>query len=417
VNVKTVIRCSISDFPLFQDIPTCDHQEIGSAGNVYDFKDTISVKPDNTIEAIELVPKKDIQLILYTAGTTGFPKGVALTHHNFISNLESRACSENFPDGITALTLFPMFHVSGYMLHLLLTIYLGGRTVLAPRFEAGKYLDLLAAYKVNLFVAPPAVFIGMLNHPNFGRRDLSSLFICEAAGAPVPASLQQMWRERSGMDLLTGYGLTETSATATVNLRHRKNLEPGCIGVPLAGELQIVDDNGKVLPRGEVGELLYRGPQVTKGYWKNPVATEEALTEAGWLHTGDMGYVNEHGFVYFVERKKDLIVASGYNISPAEVENLLLHHPSVLESAVIGIPHEYRGETVKAFIVLKEGHKGSVKEEDILSWAKENMAAYKYPRSIEFLDALPKSQAQKVLRRILRDREYAKLEIERRVHQ
>jgi len=409
VNAKIVIRCTVSDFAFSSDVREHRYERINPSDNVYNFEYALTAKVDNAIEHIEIDPKKDAQLILYTAGTTGFPKGVILTHYNFIFNLENRSCSEYFQDTTTALTLFPMFHVSGYILHLLLTIYVGGRTILSSRFEPGKFLDLLHNHKVNLFVAPPAAFIGMLNHPNIEGCDLSNLLICEAAGAPVPSTLQQRWRSKTGTDLLTGYGMTETSATATVNLRHRKNLEPGCIGLPLGGELAIIDEDGKFKPWEEVGEIIFRGPQVMKGYWKNKEATNEVLTENRWLHTGDMGYLTDSGFVYFVERKKDLIVASGYNIAPAEIENILLRHPAILETAVIGIHHEYRGETVKAFVVLKEENKGKVKEDDIISWAKENMAAYKYPRLVEFIDELPKSHAQKVLRRLLRDKEHEKL--------
>jgi long-chain acyl-CoA synthetase len=408
VPVTTVVSCRPEDSPFSPTNTSKVNRKDFSGVNFYEFRETLKSPRGFAEHPEDISPKEALQLILYTAGTTGPPKGVMLTHYNFLFNLENRACTTHYQDGITALTLFPMFHVSGYMLYLLFTIYIGGRTIIAKRFDAGKYLMLLDKYKVSLFTAPPAAYIGILNHPDLEKADLSNLIYSTGAGAPVPNSLQLKWHEKTGLDLLTGFGMTETSATAISSLSHRKNLEPGCIGMPLGGEVAIINDTGQVVPRREIGEILFRGPQVMKGYWQNPEATKEALTSDGWLHTGDMGFINDEDFVFFVDRKKELIIASGYNISPAEVENLLMAHPKIREAAVIGLPHEYRGETVKAFVVLHEEHKGKVSEEDIIAWAKDNMAAYKYPRIVEFVEELPKSEAQKVLRRVLRDKELEK---------
>ena len=196
--------------------------------------------------------------------------------------------------------------------------------------------------------------------------------------------------------------MTETNGGAILNLPNRKNIN--AIGVPRSAEVKIIDGEGRILPRGEVGEIMFRGPQVAKGYWKNPEETAKTFESDGWLHTGDAGYIGEDGFVYFVERIKDLIVASGYNIAPFEVESILVTHPAVLEAAVIGVPDEYRGEQVKTFVILREADKGKITAEEILEYCKERMATYKRPRIIEFLDALPKNNVGKVLRRELRAR-------------
>ena len=405
VRVKSVIFCD-----LVNGVQSINHDNIRKVENVdfYYYDDIVGKYIRKKPLKIEINPKEDLQLILYTAGTTGPPKGVMLTHFNFIYNLENRACTENFDIGTTALTLFPMFHVSGYMLYLLFTIYIGGITILSQRFDAGKYLKIFRENKVNMFTAPPTVFIGLLNHPDIAITYFSELKYCTAAGAPVPSSLQNKWMEKTGLKLLTGFGMTETSATAIVNLNSKSNLRPGCIGLPLGGETSIVDDSGAILPRGRTGEILFRGPQVMKGYWRDPVSTEHCLTKDGWLHTGDMGFMDNDGFVYFIDRKKELIIASGYNISPAEIENILLEHPAIQEAAVIGIPDQYRGETVKAFVILKNDYIGNITEKELISWGKDNMAAFKYPRCYEFIEELPKSESQKVLRRVLREKEASK---------
>jgi long-chain acyl-CoA synthetase len=207
------------------------------------------------------------------------------------------------------------------------------------------------------------------------------------------------------LDLLNGYGLTETTAGAIVSLPNKYNLD--ALGVPLGGEVKIADAQGRPVPIGGRGEIWFKGPQVAKGYWNKPEETARAFVD-GWLRTGDIGTMDEDGFLYFVDREKDLIIASAYNIAPADVESVLLQHPAVQEVAVIGVPDEYRGETVKAFVVLAEDYRGKVTEADIIAYGKANMAAYKYPRQVEFIDHLPKSPIQKVLRKQLRDMEAAR---------
>jgi long-chain acyl-CoA synthetase len=348
----------------------------------------------------------DTMLILYTAGTTGKSKGVMLTHRNFVYNAANQA--ENFAMKNTDvnLVLFPMFHISGYLLATICMFYGGGTTILEPRFDAARYIKILHKYKVSVFFAPPTVYIAFFNLPDFDRYNLTRLKIAGASGAPVPPAIQAKWQEKTGLDLLNGYGLTETTAGAIVSLPNKVNHD--AIGVPMGGAVKIVDDQGAPLPLGERGEILFKGPQVAKGYWNQPEKTAKTFVN-GWLHTGDIGTMDAEGFVFFVDRQKDLIIASAYNIAPAEVEAVLMKHESIQEVAVIGVPDEYRGETVKAFVVLEQDARGKITEQDIIAYGKAHMAAYKYPRQVEFIDMLPKSPIQKVLRKALRDMEAQRL--------
>ncbi len=347
----------------------------------------------------------DTMMILYTAGTTGESKGVMLTHRNFVFNAVNQ--SENFglDENDVNLVLFPMFHIGGYLLATVCMFYTGGTTILEPRFDARRYLKILHKYKVTLFFAAPPVYTAFLNQPDFDRYDLTSLKVCGASGAPVPLALQERWKSKTGLHLLNGYGLTETTAGAIVCMPNKFNDK--ALGVPLGGSVKIVDEKREPVPIGQRGEILFKGEQVAKGYWNKPEETARTF-ENGWLHTGDIGTMDADGFIYFVDREKDLIVASAYKISPSEVEGILLKHPAIQEVAVIGVPDAYRGETVKAFVVLQENFKGKITAEEIIQFAKEHMAAYKYPRLVEFMDDLPKNQIQKVLRKKLREQEEAK---------
>lgn len=406
--LETIVVCSLGDFmgPLKRTLgyltgKLVKYRVPHESRNVYKFTDTLRHKAD--LVPVEIDPHKDPHIILYTAGTTGEPKGVVLTHYNFIYNLINTLSLEEITRDETSLILFPMFHISGYMLFQMSCFYLGGRVILHPRFDAKEYLELFHRYRVTMFAGPPTVYVAFLNHPDFKKYDLGNLKFTYGCGAPVPSPLQKRWHDAVGLHLVNAYGLTETTATATGSISKRKNLEPSCIGVPLGGEIAIMDEAGTILPRGEQGEIVFRGDQVMKEYWCKPEETENVFTEDGWLRTGDAGYMDADGFVFFVDRIKDLIVASGYNIAPAEIEEVILEHPAVKESAVISVPDEYRGETVKAFVVLKEGYTGRVSGEDIIAFCKERMAAYKYPRKVEFIEELPKSPTQKVLRKILRE--------------
>ena len=299
-----------------------------------------------------------------------------------------------------------MFHISGYLLATICMFYGGGTTILEPRFDAARYIKILHKYKVSVFFAPPTVYVAFFNLPDFDKYNLTNLKIGGASGAPVPPAIQAKWQKKTGLELLNGYGLTETTAGAIVSLPNKFNHD--AIGVPMGGAVKIVDDQGVTLPLGERGEILFKGPQVAKGYWNQPEKTAKTFAD-GWLRTGDIGTMDAEGFIFFVDRQKDLIIASAYNIAPAEVEAILMKHESIQEVAVIGVPDEYRGENVKAFVVLEKTARGKITEQEIIEYGKANMAAYKYPRLVEFIDILPKSPIQKVLRKELRDMEAQRL--------
>lgn len=354
----------------------------------------------------EINPREDLALLLYTAGTTGFPKGVMETHYNLVYNCLSHSHLMEFNHRDVNLQIMPMFHTSGYFLGLHPFLYRGGTVIMMPMFDADEFLRVIDRYKVNTMFGPPTLFVALVNHLDLPRYDLTHFKLATGCGAPVPPALQARWKELTGIDLTNGWGMTETNCGGIMSLPNKKNLDS--IGVPVAGEVKITGPGGETLPRGQVGEICFRGPQVARGYWNKPEETAAAFDGEGWLHTGDAGHMDPEGFIYFVDRIKDLIIASGYNVAPFEVESVIMKHPAVLEVAVIGVPDQYRGETVKAFIALKEEYRGKIGAEEILIFCKENMATYKRPRIIEFMDELPKSAVGKVLRRKLKDMEREK---------
>ncbi len=351
--------------------------------------------------------KKDLACILYTSGTTGFPKGAMITHYNYHANSNVVLGPLGLTGEDTIMLLFPLFHVGGQALILFPAVRSGATCVAIPVFSPGDTLDLIQRFGISYTFAPPTAYIGLLNHPDFNKFNLSSLRMTTSSGALVPAALKKQWEEAIGTYLFAGYGCTESTAASPgiVEQVNRKNSENGCIGAALGGEMKIVDTSGNIVPRGTIGEYVLRGDGIVQGYLKKPDETRACFLEDGWWATGDAGYMNEDGFCFFVERIKDLIVASGYNIAPAEVENYLYKHPAIQEVAVIGIPDDYRGETVKAFVVLKEEEKGKVTEDDIIAFGKEAMASYKTPKLVEFIDAIPKNPSGKTLRRLLREKE------------
>ncbi|MHB8156950.1 MAG: class I adenylate-forming enzyme family protein [Desulfocucumaceae bacterium] len=407
--VKNVITVHIKDF--YKEgswlPPLLAFDKMATFPGTMDLADILKQSPVKPPQP-EISPREDLALILYTAGTTGFPKGVMETHHNMVYNCLSHSYLMNLGETDINLQIMPMFHTSGYFLGLHPTLYRGGTVILMPLFDADELLKIIDRYKVNTLFAPPTLFVALVNHPDLPGYDLKNFRLATGCGAPVPIPLQSRWKELTGVNLTNGWGMTETNCGGIMSLPNKQNLDS--IGVPVAGEVKIIDPKGTTLPRGQVGEICFRGPQVARGYWNKPQETAIAFDEEGWLHTGDAGYMNDEGFIYFVERIKDLIIASGYNIAPFEVESLLMKHPAVLEVAVIGVPDSYRGETVKAFIALKEEYRGKTSVEEIGDFCKENMATYKRPRVIEFIDELPKSAVGKVLRRKLKEMEKEKAE-------
>jgi len=349
---------------------------------------------------IEVRPQ-DIALLQYTGGTTGVSKGVVLTHRNLLVNaIQARSWIARLRDGEErVLAVLPFFHVFGMTVAMNMAIYAGFSMILLPRFEVTRVLKVIDKYKPTFFPGVPTMYVAINNYPKLQQYDLSSLKFCLSGAAPLPLEVLEKFETITGSRLVEGYGLTEASPVTHCNpiwgLR-----KPGSMGIPLPDtEAKVVDTGtGADLPVGEIGELVIKGPQVMQGYWRHSQETEQVLKD-GWLFTGDLAKRDEDGYFYIIDRKKDMIIAGGFNIYPREVEEVLYEHPKILEAAVAGIPDPYRGETVKAFVVLKKGQEAT--EGEILDFCRKNLAAYKVPTCVEFRDQLPKTLVGKVLRRAL----------------
>jgi long-chain acyl-CoA synthetase len=343
----------------------------------------------------------DVALLQYTGGTTGVPKAAMLTHRNLVSNtLQVLSWSVGVQRGAeVVLGALPFFHVYGMTTALLYALASGSELVLMPSprpIEA--VLRVLAKSRATIFPGVPTMYLGINLHPRVSRFDLSHVKLCISGAAPLPREVQERFEELTGGKLVEGYGLTEASPVTHCNPLVGSG-KPGSIGLPLPGvDARLVDDDGREMPVGEIGELLVRGPQVMKGYWNRKDETELALSD-GWLHTGDLGHMDDDGFFYIDDRKKDMIDASGLKVYPREVEEVLYRHPKVQEAIVIGVPDPYRGETVKAFVVLKPGERAD--EDEIASYCSEHLARYKVPKQVEFRSELPRSAVGKPLRRVL----------------
>jgi long-chain acyl-CoA synthetase len=338
----------------------------------------------------------DTAVILYTSGTTGTPKGAELTHENLRRNCQIAV--DLFDLGADAVTLgaLPLFHSFGQTCGMNATALSGGTLTLIPRFDPDKALEIIERDAVNVFEGVPTMYTGMLHAPGRERFEHSSLRLCVSGGSAMPVELLRDFEEAFAAKILEGYGLSETSPVASFN-HPDKERKPGSIGTPVAGvEMRVVDEDGKELPQGEVGEIVIRGHNVMKGYWQRPEATEEAIRD-GWFHTGDMARVDEDGYFFIVDRKKDMIIRGGFNVYPREIEEVLYEHPAVREAAVLGIPDDRYGEEVAAAVALKEG--ASATPEELREFVKGNVAAYKYPRRIWLVDELPKGPTGKILKR------------------
>lgn len=358
-------------------------------------------------EPVAVDPSEDLATLLYTGGTTGTSKGVMLTHRNMMANVTQCDTWVNRDIGaISILAALPFFHSYGLTTIQNYAVLKGGTMVLVPRFEVADILKVIQKHKPNVFPGAPTMYVAINNHPDVGKYDLSSIEACISGAAALPVEVQETFERLTGSRLVEGYGLTEASPVTHGNpiWDKRKN---GSIGLPWPDtDCKIVDlETAEEVPVGEVGELCIRGPQIMRGYWNRPDETAATLRD-GWLFTGDMARMDEEGFFYIVDRKKDMIVASGFNVYPREVEDVLYEHPAIKEAAVVGVADPYRGETVKAFVVLKDGATASA--EEIVAFCRENLAAYKVPKLVEFRDDLPKSLIGKVLRRVLQEEETAK---------
>jgi long-chain acyl-CoA synthetase len=339
----------------------------------------------------------DTAVILYTSGTTGTPKGAELTHANMLDNCfyggtELMRVSEQD----VVLGALPLFHSFGQTCCLNTGVRAGSCLTMMPRFDPGKALEIIQRDKVTIFDGVPTMYHAMLNYPDRERYDVSSLRTCVSGGSAMPVEVMRGFERAFGCVILEGYGLSETSPVASFNHLDRER-KPGSIGTPIHGvEMKVVDDRGNELPVGEVGEIVVRGHNVMKGYLNRPDATDEVL-EDGWLRTGDLARIDEDGYFFIVDRKKDMIIRGGYNVYPREIEEVLYEHPAVLEAAVVGVPDEAMGEEVGAAIVLRPGANAGADE--IRDFVKERVAAYKYPRRIWFSEQLPMGATGKVLKR------------------
>lgn len=352
--------------------------------------------------------EEDLALIQYTGGTTGFAKGVMLTHSNLIANtMQAKLWFYKVKEaGQRYLAALPFFHVFGLTVLLNKAISSGGTLLLLPRFEINQVLKTIHKRKPTVFPGAPTMYIALINHPDVQKYDLSSIQVCISGAAPLPLEVQERFETLTGGKLIEGYGLTEASPVTHVNNIWELR-KAGSIGIPLPGtDARIVHpESGEELPVGEIGELVVKGPQVMKGYWGQPSESNRSLRD-GWLNTGDLARVDEDGYFFILDRRKDLIIAGGYNIYPREVEEVLFEHPAIAEAVVAGIVDPYRGETVKAYIVLKAGI--TVDQDELKKWCKERLAVYKVPKIYEFRDSLPKTLVGKVLRRKLIEEEQEK---------
>jgi long-chain acyl-CoA synthetase len=350
--------------------------------------DTVQTMPDDTA------------VILYTSGTTGRPKGAELSHFNMFFNAYIGAEKVLQTDeNAVGLAVLPLFHSFGQTCVMNALLYAGGTITMLPRFEPQKAMEVMARDKVTYFAGVPTMYFYLLNHPEADKYDLSSLERCCSGGSAMPVEVMHAFNKKHNVKILEGYGLSETSPVASFNHLDREP-KPGSIGTPIWGvEMRCVDAEGRDAPAGELGEIVIRGHNVMKGYYKRPEATEESV-RGGWFYTGDIAYKDEDGYYFIKDRVKDMILRGGFNVYPREIEEVLYGHPAVAEAAVIGMPDQALGEEVKAVVALKPNQTAS--ESEIIEYCKERLAAYKYPRSIEFRDTLPKTATGKILKRELK---------------
>ncbi|MDM5199208.1 long-chain fatty acid--CoA ligase [Fictibacillus enclensis] len=388
-SLKTVISVSFDHQPKLQDVPS-----------FYQFLQ----KGDLPFQRIPVSPD-ETAVLQYTGGTTGRSKGAMLTHRNLVANvlqsyeffkLTLEIGKEKY------LTVIPLFHVFGMTSCMNMAVYTASESILLPRFDLEEVLETIKNEQPTVFPGVPTMYVAITNHPLAENYSIDSIKVCNSGSAPMPVELLQEFERKTGSAILEGYGLSEASPTTHCNplFADRK---AGSVGIGLPStDYRVVDlgSGTKEVETGELGELIIKGPQVMKGYWNMPEETEHALRD-GWLYTGDIAKIDEDGYVYIMDRKKDLIIASGYNVYPREVEEVLYEHPAVREAVVIGVPDPYRGEEVKAILVLKEGRGAT--EEEIFHYCKQNLSAYKVPHLIEFRSELPKTNVGKILRRALRD--------------
>ena len=407
-KIESIVACHINDylpFPkkqLFPFVKKDMYRKVEPQKDIYQFCDLIAQSSPALVE--NAATWDDLGAFIYTGGTTGVSKGVMLSHANISSNVQQFAAW--FPDlkkgEDSILAVFPFFHSAGFTAIQNYCLWMATCDVLVPRPSPESVLEMLKKYKPRYLPAVPTIFVGLLNLEEFRKMDLSFIKGFFSGAAPLAADTLQQLKDLTGATLLEVYGLTETTPIITATPWGGK-IKPGTVGTPVPStEIKIVDvDTGKEeMPVGSPGEILIKGPQVMQGYYKKPEETAQVLRD-GWLYTGDIGLFDGDGYLTIVDRKKDMIIAGGYNIFPREVDEVLFEHPKILEACTIGVPDPYRGETVKSFVVLKPGEK--LNEEEIVGYCRDRLAAYKVPKKIEFLESLPKSAIGKILRREIKE--------------
>ncbi len=408
LNIK-VVTASLTDY-----LPSAKRALAGFAG-VKDvkregvagaFRDLVS-KSEPLRRFADVDPRTDVAVLQYTGGTTGVAKGAMLTHANLYLNAAVLAAWFPLAKDDVALGVLPFFHIYGMTAAMNAPLYAGSSMVLLPRFEVEAVMETIQREKVTSFCGVPTMYIAVIHHPDVKKFSLTTVRGCISGGAALPTAVIKSFGELTGGTLVEGYGLSEASPVTHCNpIGEGASLREGSIGIPIPfTDAQIVDmgDSSKPLGVGEAGELAVKGPQVMLGYWNNEAETENVLTKDGWLLTGDIAKMDADGYFYIVDRKKDMIDVSGLKVYPREVEELLFTHPAVKEAAVVGMPDDYRGEAVSAYVVLKPDSKGKVTEAEIIQFCRTNLATYKAPRKVTFVDELPKTLIGKVLRRRLRE--------------
>jgi long-chain acyl-CoA synthetase len=401
-TVEKLVVCSLADY--LPESAVGKKQALDKNPDHFDFMELLSGHSGEPME--NKAGWDDVGVHLFTGGTTGISKGVELTHSNMSCNTQQlRAWFPDSKDGQeSTVGIFPFFHSAGFTGVQNIAIYSGWTDILVPRPEPEGIIQILKNFKPTFFPGVPTIYFGLLAKEEFKSLDLGFVKAFLAGAAPLPTSVINQLKKLSDAPVINVYGLTEICPMGTATPFGGPE-KPATVGVPLpATDLKIVDpETGqKQLGPGEPGEICFKGPQVMKGYYKNPEETAKVLKD-GWVYTGDIGYLDEDGFLTLVDRKKDMIIASGYNIYPNEIDEILYEHPQVAEACTIGVPDEYRGETVRSYIVL--GQEGTVSEQEIIEHCKQKLAAYKVPKKVAFVESLPKSAVGKILRRKLREQE------------
>ena len=405
-DVATVITTSELDFQTRDDPRAFPGSERATPDGTTDLLELVGRFRGQQPPSVEYGPD-DIAFLTYTSGTTGPPKGAMNTHGNVVFNSQAYREWCGLSSNDVVLGVAPLFHITGLIAHITTALFLGAPLVLFHRFEPSLGIDVIKEHQPTFTVGSITVFIALMNAPNAESDALKSLGRIWSGGAPIPPSTVKQFSSAFGQYIHNIYGLTETTSPShgvPYGVESPVDEASGAlsVGVPIYNTVvQIIGDDGQELPAGEVGEIVTTGPQVVAGYWNKPEETQNAIP-GGSLHTGDVGYMDSQGWFYIVDRKKDQINAGGYKVWPREVEDVLYEHDAVKEAAVVGVPDEYRGETVKAFVSLRPGKTATA--EELIAFSKDRLAAYKYPRQVEFLDEIPKTVSGKLLRRELRDR-------------